>query len=220
MHAKKGSNFLKFLLVLGIFSLFIAGLFYFFAGERGPIYDFKYERDAKPILKIFDKDWYWLVASSREDYSADFMLKNKVPPGGGPEKFGELVIKVLLEDGKLAGFVAYHKKKFYEGFLLFLAVDKAFRGKGYGEQLARYAIDDLFEQGCSVIRLVTRTNNTAARKLYKKLGFDEALIEDGFVYFQVFKNDYYKRLELLRQAPSYAKATEDKQDEREVPAPT
>jgi len=180
------SKFFNFIFVLTICSALLAALVYYFSIERGPIYAFDSARDTKPILELFDKNWYWLVASSREEYCPKFTLKHKTPDKD-PRNFGKLIIKVIHEDELLAGFSAYYKKNFYEGFLLFLAVDKKFRGKGYGEKLARYAINDLFNRGCLVIKLVTRTDNLRAIKLYNKIGFTETSRDDTFVYFEIRK---------------------------------
>jgi len=178
-------KFLKYILLFGLVVASIAGLFYFFSGEKGPIYDFDPAKDTKPILEIFDKDWYWLVANSREEYSPELMLKHRAHDPKNPSSFGKLTIKVARENGKLAGFAAYYKRRFYEGFFLYLAVAREFRGKKYGEKLARYVLKDLFAKGCNVIRLVTRTDNVKARKLYTKLGFNIYKQEPGFVYFEI-----------------------------------
>jgi Acetyltransferases len=181
------SNLLKLLAVAVVGALLATGLVYKVAySEKSQITDFVYSRDAESILKIFDIDWYWLVASSKEEYSADFMLKNRTYDKD-PANFGKLTIKVLRDNDRLAGFNAYFKKKFYEGFLLYVGVDRDFRGKGYGEKLTKYAVNDMFADGCSVVKLVTRVANTKARSLYKKLGFEETLIDNGYVYYTKYK---------------------------------
>lgn len=180
------NNFFKFFVVMAISAMLAAGLVYNFYLKKSQITDFVYSRDAESILKIFDKDWYWLVASSREEYSPDFMLKNRAYDKD-PSHFGKLTIKVLRDNNKLAGFTAYFNKKIYEGFLLYVAVDSDFRGKGYGEKLTNYAVEDMFANGCNIVKLVTRTENIKARSLYKKLGFEEILVDGGYVYYTKYK---------------------------------
>ena len=180
------SSYLKLIAITVACSLCIAGLVYYFSGNRVPVYDFVELRDTQPILEMFDKNWYWLVEASRDEYSPEFMLQNRTPDKN-PRNFGKLIIKVLREGDKTAGFVAYYKKSFYEYKLLYLAVGRAFRGKGYGYELAKYALQDMFSRGCRLIKLVTRENNIKARSLYKKLGFTEYLVEDGFAYFKMRK---------------------------------
>jgi len=186
MAGIRRSSFFKMVLVISACSAFMAGLVYYFSREKVIIHDFSPMRDTKPILNIFDKDWYWLVASSRQEYSPAFTLKYRTPDKD-PKNFGKLIIKVLRDDDKFAGFSAYYKISFYEGKLLFVATDQAFRGKGYGEKLTRHAINDLFKRGCKVVKLVTRTNNIKARNLYKKIGFTETYVGEGFVYFAIHK---------------------------------
>lgn len=159
-----------------------AGIFYYLSIPRGPIYDFDPARDTQDILQVFERDWYWLVSS--DDYSPEFMLKYRAP-GRNPLYIGRLRIKVLRENDAFVGFTAYYMKTSDLGFLLFLAVDPEFRGKGYGDTLTRYALNDLIRMGTKRIRLVTRTDNIPAQKLYSRMGFRETSRDDeGFVYFE------------------------------------
>ena len=173
-------------MLTAIFSLFVAGLVYFFPlAQTEQIVDFQPERDTVPIVKLFDDNWYWLIAdATKDEYSPEFMLKNR-SVDKKPENFGKLTIKVLRERDKFAGFVAYYKKSFYRGFLQFVGVDSAFRGKGYGEKLTRFAVNDLFSQGVGVVELLTRTDNVKARSLYKKIGFKEVWVDGGFVFYSI-----------------------------------
>ena len=126
------------------------------------------------------------MEAERDQYSPEFMLKYRTPDKN-PRNYRTLIIKVLREGDKTAGFVAYYKLNSFTYKLLYLAVDKDFRGKRYGMRLAKYAIQDMFARGGKIIKLVTRVKNKKARSLYKKLGFKETLIEDGFVYYALRK---------------------------------
>ena len=147
------------------------------------IIPFQDDRDTTEILDIFEKDRYWLVSS--EDYSPEFMLKNRAPNKHDSRYFGKLIIKVLRENDQFIGFTAYYMKNFCTGILLFVAVKPELRGKGYAQQLMKHAINDLKRQGASIITLVTRTTNESAQKLYKRLGFTVSYEEDGYVYFEL-----------------------------------
>ncbi|MGB8366855.1 MAG: GNAT family N-acetyltransferase [Candidatus Babeliales bacterium] len=170
-------------IVLGIIAAIIFGIFYYISGDGHPIYDFDETRDMQEILQIFDDDWYWLIES--EDYSPEFMLTHRAP-NKDPMYVGSLHIKVLREKNKLAGFAAYYLKKKGLYQLLFLAVNKNFRGKGYGEQLLCYALKDAKKLGANQVRLVTRSTNFPAQRLYKRVGFKQVDVrEDGkFIYFE------------------------------------
>jgi len=95
--------------------------------SSSPLKDFDYARDAQEILKIFERDKYWLLSS--DDYSPEFMLKNKAPNQYDLRYFGQLHIKVLWEHDKFIGFTAYYMKAPALGFILFMAVNPEFRGK-------------------------------------------------------------------------------------------
>jgi len=191
------SKWLNFMLWLVLFGGVTAGLIYYLSLEKGPIYEYDAKRDKKDILSLFDANWYWLINVPRGHYSPEFTFKYKTPKRD-PRYFGKLIIKVLRENNEFVGFTAYYKVSFYKGQFLFLAVDKAFRGKGVGTKLARYAVEDLFKRGCSVVFLWTRPNNPA-RFLYKKLGFKKKKIDGELVYFSVTKDEYYKAKKEVEQ---------------------
>lgn len=167
---------------------FGASVFYYYAPQQvlapsSPISDFQDERDTQDMLKIFEKDRYWLISS--EDYDPAWALKTRSPNKRDSRYFGKMNIKVLRENGQLVGFITYYMRNFFLGQVLFLAVNPEFRGKGYAQQLMQYAIDDMKKQGASMITLVTRTSNTSAQSVYKKAGFTMTHEEDGFVYFDL-----------------------------------
>jgi ribosomal protein S18 acetylase RimI-like enzyme len=168
------------LLVLG---LLIAGVLFLKKSSKNPIEDFNDVRDTQEILKIFERDRYWLLAN--EDYSPEFMLKYRAP-NQDIKYMGRLHIKVLRELDKFVGFTAYYMKTPTHGFLLFLAVNPEFRGrdKGYAEKLLRYALGQLKNMGAEQVQLCTRTDNVRAQKLYRRVGFYEISRDGGFMYFQ------------------------------------
>jgi len=144
------------------------------------ILDFNDARDTQDILDIFKRDWYWLVAS--DDYSPEFMLKYRAATQD-MRYLGRLQIKVLRSKDGLIGFIAYYMKTPTEGFVLFLDINPPFRGKGYSEKLLSYALDNLKRLGATAVRLVTRTDNFPAQKLYQRTNFTEVSRDNGFVYF-------------------------------------
>src|SRR5436190_10502378 len=81
------------IVMAGIFAILISfGAYYYSCYERGPIYEFNAARDTQPILDIFDKNWYWLIAN--DDSSPAFMLKYRTH-NENPTNFGKLIIKVM-----------------------------------------------------------------------------------------------------------------------------
>ena len=154
---------------------------YYVTSNQDPIYDFNPTRDTQAVMDIFNKNWYWLLASPES--SPAFMIKNRTYDTN-PLHFGSLHIKVLYDKDKLAGFTAYHLGNPQEGRILFVAVDHDFRGKGYGTILAEYAMKELFAMGVTHIALWTRVANIHAQRIYKELGFKEVFDENGYVFFE------------------------------------
>lgn len=189
MHLKKRYTWLK--LILAILSLSIgAGIAHHYLAARDTalaISDYRESRDRAEIHEIFRKDWYWLSNRDYNPANIDFVLKTHSPNEYEPRYFGKMKIEVLREHNHVAGFITYYMLNFYEGKILFLAIEQGSRGKRYGEKLLDFAVKDLRKQGAQVARLVTRTDNISAQKLYKRFGFTETVADDGegFVHFEI-----------------------------------
>jgi ribosomal-protein-alanine N-acetyltransferase len=61
-----------------------------------------------------------------------------------------------------------------------LAVDPAYRGKGYGEQMLLRLVDEAVEHGASWMTLEVRESNAAAQQLYRKYGFTTVTMRRGY----------------------------------------
>jgi ribosomal protein S18 acetylase RimI-like enzyme len=140
-------------------------------------------RDTREVIQLFEADRYWLT--STPGYSVENMLKFKSPDGDA-HAGGKLRIKVLREHGKLIGFTAYYMLRLGVGKVLFVGVNKEYRGKRYGEQLLAHAVKELQKMGAQVVQLTTRTDNVPGQKLYRRFGFDETGRDDtyGLVFFE------------------------------------
>jgi len=178
-------------LVMGVSIALGGGIAYFYfcpepvaqvqEDAQAQILEYEPARDRQDIINLMKKNWYWLISSP--DYSAEYMLDNQIPSHREPRYKGALRIKVLRDDKNLLGFTAYYKLNFYEGRVLFLAVDETQRGKGYGEKLMRHALSELKKLGSYKICLDTRVDNLKAQSLYKRIGFIEESRDDAFVHF-------------------------------------
>jgi ribosomal protein S18 acetylase RimI-like enzyme len=167
------------------------GTWYYLTRQTGPIYDFTYERDNQGIHDIFKTNWYWLIADNNE-YSPEFMMKYHAPNSYEPYYVGKLAIKVLRQpvEGKdtFVGFTSYYMTNEHTGKIQFVAVKQEFRGKGYGEQLTKYALNDLLKKGARTITILTRVNNEHALKIYTRLGFREIARDEKYVSLQYHTN--------------------------------
>lgn len=158
--------------------------YYYFSIPRGPIYEFSPKRDTQDIVNLFEQERYWVTAVP--DSSPEFMLKYRMPYKN-PLYTGKLRIKVLRENNKFVGFITYYMDALDKnvGHIFIMAVDPAFRGKSYGKKLLEFALNDLKSLGAKIVKLVTRTTNVPAQKLYSSAGFTETQrTEDGFVYYE------------------------------------
>ncbi len=82
------------------------------------------------------------------------------------------------EAGKRAGFIHIQTQTDYFNskkvcYISDLAVDSAFEGQGVGRILLAKAEDWARAEGCHLLSLYVFSNNSHARRIYEKLGFNE-----------------------------------------------
>lgn len=121
------------------------------------------------IRRQFKENWSNLISSP--NYDIEYFLEKRGIYPFQPEYEGTMQIKVLYKDNEMVGFSAYYLKSPSEGSILFIEVDKAYRGKRYAEKLVRYATQDLQRLGADYVRFSTGAHNTSAQKLYDRLGY-------------------------------------------------
>ncbi|KAL8951119.1 MAG: hypothetical protein Q9222_002891 [Ikaeria aurantiellina] len=90
-------------------------------------------------------------------------------------QWGDLCFLALDENENMLGVVISklepHRGGPMRGYIAMLAVKKEHRGKGIATNLVRMAIDIMIERDADEIALETEVTNTAAMKLYERLGF-------------------------------------------------
>lgn len=77
---------------------------------------------------------------------------------------------VMEADGKVIGLGALFSDGSGIGAL---AIDKAYKGRGYGTRLAAFITDECLRRGCTTPSLYCETGNDDALHIYKKLGYVE-----------------------------------------------
>jgi ribosomal-protein-alanine N-acetyltransferase len=85
------------------------------------------------------------------------------------EDYLEQDFRVAVHDGRIAGFLVARRLAPDEAELLNLAVEPEFRRTGVAISL----LDALISDYRGTVFLEVRESNSAARKLYKRLGFQE-----------------------------------------------
>ncbi|MCJ1415099.1 N-alpha-acetyltransferase mak3 [Xylographa parallela] len=90
-------------------------------------------------------------------------------------QWGELCFMALDPQNTLIGVIISkletHRGGRMRGYIAMLAVKEEYRGKGIATKLVRMAIDAMIEKDADEIALETEVTNTAAMKLYERLGF-------------------------------------------------
>lgn len=164
----------RHIILLGLLSvLAIASLIYLQNDqETDPsfIRPYDQEKDFQPLVKLMNENMFWV--SERPEFSPEKVLTLRAPYND-PQRKGQASIDVVEFEDKTGGFIAYYKIGPEQGFIWLLAVDKAFRGRGFGEKLVAHVLHVFKQQGARYVTLATRTINKPALALYKKLGFVE-----------------------------------------------
>ncbi len=155
------------------------------------------QRDKPAVKQLFQQNLSWLVnGPSYQSYDVDFMLDNHAS-AFDPINKRNLIFNVYCDHGRTVGFEAHFIKSFLKGYILFMVVDQAERGKGYGVQLLKAAIEQIAKAGCSIVELVTSIDNIPAQKLYEKVGFSEVRRDEHVVYYEyriIYGNNNPKKI--------------------------
>lgn len=139
------------------------------------IYEFKDdERDIRDVEQTFQDDFYWLT--TRDSYDVRAMLTRRTSEFSDPSVNNNMFIYIMRDTATedFIGFVTFYRLSFYKGQILFVSVNKAFQGKGYGRKLVEFALDKMKKMGMIKATLFTRLDNTKARTLYERIGFKES----------------------------------------------
>lgn len=83
----------------------------------------------------------------------------------------ELFLVGEAEDGIVASVMAGYEG--HRGWVNYLAVAPAFRGRGYGRALMQHVEAALERRGCPKISLLVRHSNHDATEFYRRLGYVE-----------------------------------------------
>lgn len=93
------------------------------------------------------------------------------------------VYAYVTPDDDLVGFAAAR----HDGYILFLAVDPAYQGEGFGERLVAAVAEDADSVSCHA-----RVSNANALDFYRHLGFE--IVREIENYYEDGETAYYLRL--------------------------
>ncbi len=82
-------------------------------------------------------------------------------------------------DGNIAGYCGYWGIA-GEGYIYNVAVSEKYRRQQIGYQMLRCLIEQAKDRGIAALTLEVRQSNEAARRLYERLGFENAGIRKDF----------------------------------------
>ena len=125
----------------------------------------------------------------------DFLEKNSMD-------WADSAYVATENSGQAAGFFCYSvNTEDNIGFLKFIIVDKAKRGKGYGKEMLNLALQYAFQiTGAKAVQLNVFNENILAKQCYEEVGFIERKIDkDVFTY----KDELWSRCNMIVSDQSF-----------------
>ncbi|KAI9723780.1 MAG: N-alpha-acetyltransferase 30 [Candelaria pacifica] len=126
----------------------------------------------------------------------------------------------LDEQDNLIGVVVSklepHRGGPLRGYIAMLAVKEEHRGKGIATKLVRMAIDAMIERDAEEVVLETEVTNTAAMKLYERLGF---LRSKRLHRYYLNGNTAYRLVLYLKEGTGYAQTEYGGHDDEQPQLP-
>ena len=110
--------------------------------------------------------------------------------------FEDCAFVAVDDDGKVAGFFCYSLNgQNNEGMLKFIVVNSKIRGKGYGKQMLKLALEYAFNiSKADSVQLNVFPENIPANKCYESVGFKErSLTPNAFT----FKDESWARRNMV-----------------------
>ena len=159
----------------------------------------------RPYISFMDYEYLHKWVNDERTHS--LWCANKIPYPMTLESLQEVLDKEALDWGGCAYvattdagepigfFVLSVNASKNSGFLKFVIVNNALRGKGYGTQMSRLMLKFAFEiAGVSSIQLNVFDANESARRCYSKVGFiEEDVVPDAFA----FENESWGRCHMV-----------------------
>lgn len=146
---------------------------------------------------IPDKDFTFVSTWIADERTHSLWSANRFPYPITPESFHNFLEKIAAEwadsayvatenSGQPVGFFCYSvNTEDNIGFLKFVIIDRAKRGKGYGKEMLQLALQYAFQiTGAEAVQLNVFDENTAAKKCYESVGFVERAIDKNVFSYQ------------------------------------
>lgn len=136
-------------------------------------------------------------------------------------QWGDLCFMALDQDESLIGVVISklepHRGGPMRGYIAMLAVREGYRGKGIATELVRKTLDVMIERDADEIALETEVTNTAAMKLYERLGF---LRSKRLHRYYLNGNSAFRFMLLIKESPAEYEFEDEAQPQLPVRPPS
>lgn len=134
------------------------------------INEFNANTDYHEVAALCTQEWDLLFLLPFDQRIINRMFIHR-RPGDTSFPHTELFITVIKEDEAIRGFITYYYKTSHVLQVELLAVDKNYRGKGYGKRLLEHAFLCGKKEQARELQLYVFTRNKKGIEFYTKLGF-------------------------------------------------
>jgi len=145
---------------------------------------------------IHNKDYEYIASWIDCEKTHALWCANLLPYPVTPEAFQNFLEKCSTDwndsayvattnAGQVIGFFCYSLNlENNTGFMKFIIIDEARRGKGYGKEMLNLALQYAFQiTGAAAVQLNVFNENISAKRCYEKVGFIEECVEENvFAY--------------------------------------
>lgn len=145
------------------------------------IADFDYSTDMPALETLIKHEWHSLFWMPSYDSSIIKIMFKERKPGDMTARNLPLTIKTLKDGSSLLGFVTYYFANKEVGHIELLAIDKTYKGHGYGKKLVNYVHDQCKSKNCKTLELYVYTSNQKAIAFYHHIGFTTQKTFPGYL---------------------------------------
>lgn len=141
-----------------------------------------FQENAKLIIEpLSEADLDWVTKLEAETFSLPWSREAFAEEIGHPDRLF-VVAKLCEEGGPDPIGVGYSGMflSFDEGEITNVAINPAFRGKGFGQQMLAAQMEMAGQKGVHSFTLEVRVSNQNAIRLYEKLGFQSVGVRRNF----------------------------------------
>ncbi|MBQ7373180.1 MAG: ribosomal protein S18-alanine N-acetyltransferase [Clostridia bacterium] len=128
------------------------------------------------LIRPWQKDDNQKISSLEKECFSDAWSQEMIESAFSSPHFSGFVI---CENQEVLGYIG-GQILFEQGEILLVAVDKNYRGNGFGKSLVNALIESFKDRGVEQLFLEVRVGNSVAISCYERCGFERIAVRKGY----------------------------------------